>query len=80
MFVYLAMAHKYLPIQQYPANFRFDTDPENFSYQGLTFMGLIAMIDPPRASVPNAVENCRNAGIKVNFYFRWRASFFFKWM
>jgi len=32
---------------------------------GLTFTGLISMIDPPRPGVPDAVQNCRNAGIKV---------------
>lgn len=31
----------------------------------LTFVGLISMIDPPRAAVPDAVAKCRSAGIKV---------------
>jgi len=31
----------------------------------LTFCGLISMIDPPRAAVPDAVAKCRSAGIKV---------------
>lgn len=35
------------------------------SKQGLTYVGLMAMIDPPRAAVPGAVEKCRSAGIKV---------------
>ena len=29
------------------------------------FLGLISFIDPPRPAVPNAVEECRLAGIKV---------------
>merc|ERR1740122_67746 len=33
--------------------------------QGLRFSGLISMIDPPRAAVPDAVSKCRSAGIKV---------------
>ena len=31
----------------------------------LTFVGLMAMIDPPRNGVPDAVKKCKSAGIKV---------------
>ena len=30
----------------------------------ITFMGLIAMIDPPRLEVPSAIEGCKTAGIR----------------
>lgn len=33
--------------------------------QGYRFLGLISFIDPPRATVPSAVQECRMAGIKV---------------
>ena len=48
--------------------FQFSTDGEepNFPLDGLCFVGLMAMIDPPKASVPNAVAQCRSAGIKVS--------------
>jgi len=31
----------------------------------LVFLGLMALIDPPRPAVPDAVEKCKTAGIKV---------------
>ncbi|XP_068785563.1 potassium-transporting ATPase alpha chain 1 [Struthio camelus] len=39
--------------------------PEELPGDGLCFTGLVAMIDPPRASVPAAVRKCRTAGIRV---------------
>merc|ERR1712062_115310 len=36
-----------------------------FPLEGLRFVGLMSMIDPPRAAVPDAVVKCRSAGIKV---------------
>jgi len=44
----------------------FDGEAENFPLTGLRFVGLISMIDPPRAAVPDAVAKCRSAGIKVS--------------
>uniref|UniRef100_A0A915E3W9 Sodium/potassium-transporting ATPase subunit alpha n=1 Tax=Ditylenchus dipsaci TaxID=166011 RepID=A0A915E3W9_9BILA len=50
----------------FPTGFAFTTeDPLNFPIGGLRFVGLISMIDPPRAAVPLAVSKCRSAGIKV---------------
>uniref|UniRef100_UPI00295314E4 sodium/potassium-transporting ATPase subunit alpha-4 n=1 Tax=Panthera onca TaxID=9690 RepID=UPI00295314E4 len=45
--------------------FKFDTDEINFPMEDLCFVGLMSMIDPPRAAVPDAVGKCRSAGIKV---------------
>ncbi len=47
------------------SGFNFDTDEVNFPLTGLCFVGLMSMIDPPRAAVPDAVAKCRSAGIKV---------------
>jgi Ca2+-transporting ATPase len=41
-----------------------DADEETLE-TGLTFLGLQGMIDPPRAEVPDAVADCRRAGIRV---------------
>jgi len=54
-----------LPADQYPKGYPFDADEENFPLSGLRFVGLMSMIDPPRAAVPDAVGKCRSAGIKV---------------
>ena len=54
-----------LPKDKYPPGFSFDADEANFPLENLRFLGLISMIDPPRAAVPDAVAKCRSAGIKV---------------
>ena len=54
-----------LPVDKFPMGFAFDGEKENFPLSGLRFVGLISMIDPPRAAVPDAVAKCRSAGIKV---------------
>merc|ERR1719153_992162 len=54
-----------LPLDKYPVGYPFDADEENFPLEGLRFVGLMSMIDPPRAAVPDAVAKCRSAGIKV---------------
>jgi len=54
-----------LPDDQFPPGFPFEADEENFPLTGLRFVGLMSMIDPPRAAVPDAVTKCRSAGIKV---------------
>ncbi len=37
----------------------------NDAEQGMTFLGLVGMIDPPRPEAKAAIEKCRQAGIKV---------------
>jgi len=61
----LGFCHEYLDETAFPPGFEFDTEDINFPLENLTFIGLMAMIDPPRAAVPDAVGKCRSAGIKV---------------
>ncbi|ELK30843.1 Sodium/potassium-transporting ATPase subunit alpha-1 [Myotis davidii] len=51
----LGFCHLLLPDEQFPEGFQFDTDDLNFPVENLCFVGLISMIDPPRAAVPDAV-------------------------
>merc|ERR1712213_40689 len=52
--------------KQYPHGYPFNPDEDNsFPVTGLRFVGLMPMIDPPRAAVPDAVSKCRSAGTKV---------------
>ncbi|MCL4472510.1 MAG: cation-transporting P-type ATPase [Actinobacteria bacterium] len=53
----LAMAFRMLPDG-------IDISPENIE-QDLSFMGLMAMMDPPRTEVEAAIGHCQDAGIRV---------------
>ena len=55
-----------LPLDQFPKGFSFNPDEPNYPLTGLRFVGLMSLIDPPRAAVPDAVAKCRSAGIKGN--------------
>merc|ERR1740124_1609779 len=55
----------FLSTEKYPEGYPFDGDDVNFPLTDLRFTGLMSMIDPPRAAVPDAVNKCRSAGIKV---------------
>ena len=63
----LVLVHLDLDPTKFPEGFHFSTDGDepNFPLENLCFVGLMSMIDPPKATVPNAVDECRSAGIKV---------------
>lgn len=61
----LGFAKVDLDPREYPADYEFDTEDVNFPMSGLTFVGLMALLDPPREAVPNAVATCQTAGVKV---------------
>ena len=54
----LAVAYRKLPKDM------IDQSTENVE-RDLTFLGLVAMMDPPRVEISEAVEKCRQAGIRV---------------
>jgi len=43
-----------LPNNKYPKGYHFDAERVNFPVENLRFLGLMSMIDPPRAAVPEA--------------------------
>lgn len=51
--------------EQYPADYAFNIEDVNFPTKDLRFLGLVSLIDPPKPSVPEAVQKCRSAGIQV---------------
>lgn len=53
----LAMAYKKLPQK--------DTYTIEESESDLTFIGFMAMMDPPRIEVADAIKTCQEAGIRV---------------
>merc|ERR1712142_983257 len=69
----LGFGHMWLDESEWPqgSDSKLETEPINFfgedpdNHTMLTFAGLMSMIDPPRAAVPDAVAKCRSAGIKV---------------
>ena len=45
--------------------FAYKTKDENDDEKNLIFTGLVGIIDPPKESAKKAIEDCKNAGIKV---------------
>lgn len=63
----IGFAFKELPLEEYTPDMdeEYNIELKNFPTTGLCFVGLISLIDPPKTRVPNAVKECRAAGIKV---------------
>ncbi|CAF1250221.1 unnamed protein product [Rotaria sordida] len=54
-----------LSSDDHPKGYQFNEEQVNFPLDNLRFLGLMSMIDPLRAAVPEAIAKCRSAGIKV---------------
>lgn len=63
--IHLRFAHFILDEADFPRGFEFNADEINFPVDGMCFVGLMSMIDPPRPNVPEAVAKCRTAGVKI---------------
>lgn len=65
----LAFCDRVFTLDEFSESFPFEEKnyclDEIVPLDGLRFLGLISMIDPPRPDVPNAVMLCRQAGIRV---------------
>lgn len=63
----LGFAELYLDEGRYGAHFdsSYSADEMNFPMNGLVFVGLASLLDPPRETVPAAIQRCKVAGIKV---------------
>ena len=64
----LGFAKYHLPKAQFPADhkFLFNGPYElDIPMDCLVFIGLVSLIDPPRDAVPDAIQKCKTAGIKV---------------
>lgn len=63
----LGFARLLLDPKEYPVGyaFRMGSAEPNYPTTGLTFLGLISLIDPARAEVPTALAKCRTAHIRV---------------
>eukprot|EP01114_Cavostelium_apophysatum_P003849 TRINITY_DN1398_c0_g1_i3.p1 TRINITY_DN1398_c0_g1~~TRINITY_DN1398_c0_g1_i3.p1 ORF type:complete len:1025 (-),score=278.85 TRINITY_DN1398_c0_g1_i3:41-3115(-) len=61
------MGFSYLPLDPtvYHNEYAFNTADHNFPTNGLIFQGFIAMYDPPREGVADAIRICQGAGIRV---------------
>ncbi|OQR94535.1 sodium/potassium-transporting ATPase subunit alpha [Achlya hypogyna] len=53
------------PLGETDVDYEATPTPDKKTEEPLCFIGLMALIDPPRAEVPVAVAKCKSAGIKV---------------
>jgi len=63
----LGFAHLELDENEYPPEMdtQYNAEKKNFPSEGLVFLGLISLVDPPKESVPGAIAMCRTAGVRV---------------
>lgn len=60
----LAIAQRFIDSSESLEDNRVDYSPEAIE-KDLTFLGLLAMMDPPRPEVTEAVQKCHRAGIRI---------------
>jgi sodium/potassium-transporting ATPase subunit alpha len=58
----IGFAHKYFRAVQRE---RFSANSDNYPQDGLVFLGMSAIMDPPRVETSAAIRQCKEAGVKV---------------
>ena len=64
----LLLAHKAMSrtaVQSSPSSAAFETEIFGHAKTGLTLVGMVAIVDPPRAEIPEVVRTLRGAGIRI---------------
>ncbi|XP_054166043.1 sodium/potassium-transporting ATPase subunit alpha-3-like [Oppia nitens] len=61
----IAFCDRFLSYDEYPIDYTFDCELQNYPTDNLRFIGLMSLLNPPRASVPSAIDKCKRAGIKI---------------
>lgn len=61
----LALARQTLPAATFPTDHTFVRDPCSVPMAGFVFLGLVAIMDPPKHGVRKAIAACRTAGIQI---------------
>ena len=61
----VAVCDARLPPRKFPPGFQFNPNQVNFPITGYRLLGLMSMMDPPKASVPDSIVKVRDAGIKM---------------
>jgi magnesium-transporting ATPase (P-type) len=62
----IAVAERFVPLSECPPKLEFRTNPPNFPTDKLCLLGLVSVMDPPRADVAACVRDCHAAGIQVS--------------
>ncbi|KAH7698956.1 Protein CATP-1 a, partial [Aphelenchoides avenae] len=58
----IAFAHRHFYAKK---GTKFNATSENYPQEELIFLGMAALLDPPRPETPAAIKQCKQAGIKV---------------
>jgi len=61
----VAVCDARFPPQKFPPGYKFNPHQVNFPLSGYRILGLVSLIDPPKANAPDAISKVRGAGIKV---------------
>lgn len=61
----IACAQRLLPRDEYPADYVFSKNDNNYPSSDYCFVGLVSLEDPPKHGVREAIGTLRLAGIKI---------------